>query len=98
MQKGGNMSKCCDVKIVDFEEYTDLEFREISNFFIKNCLGQRVYFMTRSREIAQMTSDGMFGKGFYRLSSGKVSKPSGTESAVGRLGSKSRQGLKTKGK
>ena len=55
------MSKCCDVKIVDFEDYTDLEFREVSNFFVKNCLGQRVYFLTRSREIAQYTSDEMFG-------------------------------------
>lgn len=92
------MSKNCEVVIVEFEEFTDLEFREVSNFFIKNCLGQRVYFMTRSREIAQMTSDSMFGVGHYRVNSGKVSKPSGTESAVGRLSSKSRQGLKTRGK
>jgi hypothetical protein len=91
------MSKNCDVKIVEFEDYTDLEFREVSNFFIKNCLGQRVYFLTRSREIAQHTSDQMFGINHYRINSGKMSKPSGTESAVGRLSSKSRQGLKTKG-
>lgn len=92
------MSKNCDVKIIDFEEYTDMEFREVSSFFIKNCLGQRVYFMTRSREIAQITSDAMFGVGHYRVNSGKISKASGTESAVGRLSSKSRQGLKTRGK
>lgn len=91
------MSKCCDIKIIDFEDYTDLEFREVSSYFIKNCLGQRVYFLTRSREVAQMTSDQMFGAGHYRVNSGKVSKPSGTESAVGRLSSKSRQGLKTRG-
>lgn len=92
------MSKNCDVKIIEFEEYTDLEFREVSSYFIKNCLGQRVYFLTRSREIAQQTSDEMFGNGFYRVNSGKMSKSSGTESAVGRLSSKSRQGLKTRGK
>lgn len=92
------MSKNCEVVIVEFEEFTDMDFREVSSFFVKNSMGQRVYFMTRSREVAEAKNAEMFGKGFYRLSSGKVSKPSGTESAVGRLSSKSRQGLKTRGK
>lgn len=86
------MSKICDVKIIDFEDYTDLEFREVSNFFIKNCLGQRVYFLTRSRETAQMTSDKMFGVGHYRVSSGKMSKTPESQSAVGRINSRSRAG------
>lgn len=86
------MSKCCDVKIIDFEDYTDLEFREVSNFFVKNCMGQRVYFLTRSREVAQMTSDEMFGVGHYRVSSGKMSKAPESQSAVGRINSKSRAG------
>lgn len=92
------MSKCCDVKIIEFEEFTDLEFREVSNFFVKNCLGQRVYFLTRSRETAQMTSDEMFGVGHYRVSSGKMQKNSGTNTVRGVLNSKSRQGHKTRGK
>lgn len=92
------MSKCCDITTVEFSEYTDLDFREVSSYYVKNALGQRVYFLTRSREIAQYTCDEMYGVGHYRVSSGKVQKSSGTESAVGRLSSKSRQGLKTKGK
>jgi hypothetical protein len=86
------MSKCCDVKIIDFEEYTDLEFREVSSFFVKNCLGQRVYFMTRSREVAQLTNCELFGKGFYSLSSSKVTKSSGENTVRASLNSKSRQG------
>ena len=86
------MSKCCDIKIIDFEDYTDLEFREVSSYFIKNCLGQRVYFMTRSREVAQMTSDEMFGVGHYRVSSGKMGKTPESQSAVGRINSRSRAG------
>lgn len=88
------MSKNCEVVIVEFEEFTDMDFREVSSFFVKNSMGQRVYFMTRSREIAEAKNAELFGKGFYRLSSGKVSKPSGTESAVGRLNMKSRMNSK----
>lgn len=86
------MVKCCDVKIIDFEDYTDLEFREVSNFFIKNCMGQRVYFLTRSRETAQTTSDEIFGIGHYRVSSGKIGKTPESQSAVGRINSRSRAG------
>ena len=86
------MSKCCDTRTVEFSEYTDIDFREVSSYFIKNALGQRIYFLTRSREVAQQTSDSMFGVGHYRVNSGKVSKASGTESAVGRINSRSRAG------
>lgn len=92
------MNKCCDVKIIDFEDYTDLEFREVSNFFVKNCLGQRVYFLTRSREIAQMTNSVLFGEGFYSLSSGKVIKSSRENTVRASLNSKSRQGSRRGGR
>lgn len=90
--------KCCDIVIIDFEEYTDLEFREVSSFFIKNAMGQKVYFKTRDRIVAQYTCDEMFGKNHYKVNSGKMGKKPDNESAVGRLSSKSRQGLKTRGK
>ena len=84
--------KCCDIVTVEFEEYTDLEFREVSSFFIKNAMGQKVYFKTRDRAIAQFTSDELFGKGHYKVNSGKMGKRPDNESAVGRINSRSRAG------
>lgn len=92
------MSKCCDVVFVEFSEYTDIDFQEVSSYWCKNSLGQRVYFKTRSREVATTTCNELYGFGFYKVNSGRSGKSSGTESAVGRLSSKSRQGLKTRGK
>jgi hypothetical protein len=83
------------VVVVDFEDYTDMEFKEISSFWIKNCLGQKVYFKTRSREIAIGVCDQLYGVGFYQVSSGKMGKNSGTNTVRGVLNSKSRQGHKT---
>ena len=88
------MKNLCEIQVVDFEEYTDLDFREVSSFWIKNCLGQRVYFKTRSRETATLTCDELYGKNFYKVNSGKLEKKSSTESAVGRLNSKSRAGMR----
>ena len=82
--------KLCDTVTVPFEEFTDLDYREVSSYWIKNCFGDRVYFKTRSREIAIATCNELYGEGFYKVNSGKVGKGSGTESAVGRLNMKSR--------
>lgn len=87
-------NKLCETVVVEFEEYTDIDFREISSYFIRNCLGQRVYFKTRSREIAQATCDDMFSKGHYLISSGKLSKSPESQSAVGRINSRSRAGMR----
>lgn len=84
--------KVCDVQYVEYSEYTDIDFREVGSFFIKNSMGQRVYFMTKSREIAQLVSDEMYGVGHYRVSSGKMSKAPEAQSAVGRINSRSRAG------
>lgn len=88
----------CEILEVDYQLTLELDYKHPANFYVRNCFGNFVYFLTRSREVAQKTSDEMFGVGHYRVNSGRVSKASGTESAVGRLSSKSRQGLKTKGK
>ncbi len=88
------MSKNCEIEVVEFEQYTDIDFREVSNFWCKNSLGQRVYFKTRSREVATMTCNELYGVGFYKINSGKMGKSSGTESAVGRLNMKSRMNSK----
>ena len=88
------MSKNCDTIVVDFDEYTSMEFREVSAYWIKNAFGQKVYFKTRSREIAIQTCDDLYGKGQYIVSSGKMQKNSGTNTVRASLNSKSRQGSK----
>jgi len=90
--------KLCETKVVEYSEYTDIDFREVSSFFIKNAFGDRVYFMTREREVAQATCDCTYGDKFYSVTSGKTSKNSGNNTVRGVLNSKSRQGHKTSGK
>jgi hypothetical protein len=86
--------KLCETVTVEFDEYTDMDYREVSSFWIKNCLGQKVYFKTRSREIAVYTCDQLYGKGHYQVSSGKMGKKPESESAVGRMNTKSRMNSK----
>ena len=85
-------NKLCETVVVEFEDYTDIDFREVSSYFVRNCLGQRVYFKTRSREIAQLTCDDLYGKSHYLISSGKMQKNSGTNTVRASLNSKSRAG------
>lgn len=84
--------KLCETKVVEYEEYTDIDFREVSSFWIKDAMGNRCYFMTRSREIAQITCNSIFGSGHYGVSSGKMGKNSGTNTVRASLNSKSRAG------
>ena len=90
------MSKC-KTTIISFEEFTDDEFKKPSNFYIMDAMQNYVFFHTRCRLTAQAWCDKIYD-GRYKVNASKMSKASGIESAVGRLGSKSRQGLKTKGK
>lgn len=80
-----------------FEEFTDDNYRKPSNFYIMDAMQNYIFFHTRERSVAQEWCDKIYD-GAYKVNASKVSKPSGTESAVGRLSSKSRQGLKTRGK
>lgn len=86
------MSENCEVEVVEFQQFTDMDYREVSAFWIKNCLGQKVYFKTRSRDIAIRTCDSMYGVGFYKVNSGKMQKNSGTNTVRASLNSKSRAG------
>lgn len=86
------MSKNCNTVVVDFDEYTSMEFREVSAYWIKNAFGEKVYFLTRSRELAIQTCDDLYGRGQYVVSSGKMQKNSGTNTVRASLNSKSRAG------
>jgi len=80
-----------------FEEFTDDEYRKPSNFYVMDALQNYVFFHTRDRLIAQEWCDKIYD-GAYTVNASKMGKKSDSESAVGRLGSKSRQGLRTKGR
>lgn len=84
--------------IVSFADFSDDDFTKPSNYYVRVATGDFYFVHTRDRLLAQQVIDDEFGKGHYKVNASKVSKASGTESAVGRLSSKSRQGLKTKGK
>lgn len=84
--------------IVSYAELIDIDFKPPSNFYIKDAMQNYIFYSSRDRQKVQQFVDDEFGKGHYKVNASKVSKASGTESAVGRLGSKSRQGLKTRGK
>lgn len=90
------MSKC-KTTIITFEEFTDDDFKKPSNFYIMDAMQNYVFFHTRDRAVAQSWCDTIYD-GVYTVNASKMNKSSGTESAVGRLSSKSRQGLKTRGK
>lgn len=90
------MSKC-KTTVLSFEEFTDDDYKKPSNFYIMDAMQNYVFYHTKDRHTAQEWCNKMYD-GAYTVNASKMNKSSGTESAVGRLGSKSRQGLKTKGK
>lgn len=85
------MSKC-KTTVITFEEFTDLEFKAPSAFYLRNSLGEYVYFHTRDRSVAQGWANEIYGVGFYNINGGKMGKAPESQSAVGRINSRSRAG------
>jgi hypothetical protein len=50
------------ITIVTFEEFTDIDFRAPTAYYIRNALGEYVYFHTRDRLEAQKICDETYGK------------------------------------
>jgi hypothetical protein len=69
-------------------------YKSPSNFYIRNCFGDYVYFHTRDRKLAQDSCNEKFGLGQYTVNASKMSKAPDSESAVGRLNTKSRMNSK----
>ena len=87
------MSKC-KTTVVTFEEFSDIDYRPPSNYYIREASGNFIYFHTRSRETAQEWCDIIYSKGFYKVNAAKTGKAPEKESAVGRLNMKSRMNSK----
>lgn len=84
------MSKC-KTTVITFEEFTDDEFKKPSNFYIMDAMQNYVFFHTRQREVAQEWCDKIYD-GRYKVNASKMSKAPESQSAVGRINSRSRQG------
>lgn len=92
------MSKEKEVKttVVSFELTQEEDYKHPSKWYIVDALGNAVYFHSRDRAIVQQECDKIYGKGKYKIRAASDSKGGGTQSAVGRINSKSRSGTYTK--
>lgn len=92
------MTKEIKMTIVPSSVFLEEDFKDPSTYFSVTATGCRCYYHTSSREAAQQTCDSEWGSGKYKVRTNKTVKPKGEISAKGYIGSKSRQGLKTRGR
>ena len=87
------LTKEMKVTVVPFNETLDEYFKPPSKWFFVCATGDHIYLHTklRSDAVAYIRED---WQGKYQVRCAKADKSSGTESAVGRINSKSRQGSK----
>lgn len=77
---------------ISFEEFTDDQFIKPSNHYVKNAMGDFTFFHSRDRATCQQACDEMYGAGQYKVNASKMGKSPESQSAVGRINSKSRAG------
>lgn len=65
------------------EEFCDMDFINPSNFYIRNCLDQYIFILTRDRAKAQEVVDKEYGKGHYPVKCLNVSKGNSNYTCVG---------------
>lgn len=80
------------VTTISFQDFSDDDFKKPSNHYIRNAMGEYVFFHNRDRAESQKVCDDMYGKGQYKVNASKMSKNPDSQSAVGRINSKSRAG------
>jgi hypothetical protein len=68
---------------INFQDTHGEEFHEPSKFFVRDGLGDHVYFHCRTRDAAQAACDEMYGKGKYLIRTTATIKPRGDVSARG---------------
>ncbi len=85
------MSKC-KTTVISYSEFIDDDFKKPSNHYIKNAMGDFTFFHSRDRATCQQACDEMYGVGQYKVNASKMGKSPESQSAVGRINSKSRAG------
>lgn len=61
--------------LVSYEIYTEYDYIDCANFYIKTAMGDRLYIHTNDRSLAQAVADDYSGvKGKYIVVASKISK------------------------
>jgi hypothetical protein len=63
----------CKIVEVPYEEYMNPDFKEPSGYWIKNAMGNKVWFVTSDRVKAQEECDNLYG-GKYKVNASKIQK------------------------
>lgn len=87
------LTKEMKITLVSYQDSLEEYFKPPSKWFFVCATGDHIYLHTklRSDAVAYVKED---WQGKYQVRCAKADKSSGTESAVGRINSKSRQGSK----
>ena len=93
MSSNKSEKKDIGVITIEFEEYTEEDYKDAATYYIKNALGQRIYFQTKDRAKAQTKCDSLYGKGHYKVNTSKIEK-GGNVTVRGSMNSKSSSGAK----
>ncbi len=67
------MSSEVEIVVVDFNTFNDIDFKHPAAFFVRNALGEFVFFRTRTRSKAQEKCDELYGKK-YTVNASKLQK------------------------
>lgn len=59
---------------VTYEEFSDIDFIPVANFFFKNALGEFVFLHTGDRAKAQQWINEYYGTGRYTVVASKITK------------------------
>ena len=78
--------------VISYEAFTSIDFLPPSNFYIKDAMQNYIFYSSRDRQKVQQEVDDEFGKGHYKVNASKMGKAPESQSAVGRINSRSRAG------
>lgn len=75
--------KVIKTETVDFDTFSHWDFISPGSFYIRNAMGEYVFFKTSSRKEAQEEIDKQYGKGRYNAIAAKLEKGSGNYTCTG---------------
>lgn len=78
---------------VSFSEFEDDEFESPSTFYIRTATNY-LFLHSRDRHKCQEWVDNEYGKNKYIVRASKLTQPKGGQTAVGRINSRSRAGMR----
>ena len=70
------MTKEIKTTLVTYEQFSDLDFTDPADYYIRLATGEYLYVHTKNRKIAQEFIDKEYGS-HYTIRTGKMTKPKG---------------------